>query len=76
MSEQHDELIVRIDENVKLLRQDLLGGPGVKGKIPEHNERIADLEAHKNRAIGYAAAIGGVVTLGLAAFEYVKHLKP
>ena len=52
LSNEEAQLLGRIDTNLNLLRQDLLGGPGVKGKIPEHNERLLTLEAEKQQRDG------------------------
>lgn len=74
LSEQ-DKTLSSIDTNLTLLRKELLGN-GQPGRLTKVETKVEDLEAHKNRAIGYSAAIGGVITIVFALFEYFKHAKP
>jgi len=58
---QHAEVIQRLDT--------------ANGRLSKHDEEIKELAAHKNLTLGWVAAIGSFITVGLIIFEYIHHVK-
>lgn len=54
----------------------LVGTDGVKGRVPQLEEKVDDLEAHKNRALGIMAALGSIGAALLGLGEWFVHRKP
>jgi uncharacterized protein with ACT and thioredoxin-like domain len=71
---EQTKALASIDSNVKYLRKDLLGN-GQPGRLQIVEENIKDLEAHKNRALGWIAGAGAFIAAALAIFEYFQHTK-
>ena len=72
---RQDKILGSIDTNLALLRKDIFGN-GQPGRLTIIESKIDDLEAHKNRAIGWALGAGAVIGAALTLFEYFHHVKP
>lgn len=52
----------RVDENLRLLREELIGSMGNPGRLTKLELLVDDHEKHKNRAWGFTAAIAAFFT--------------
>lgn len=66
------ELLIRIDENVKHLKEEILGSADREGRLPAIE---ADVEKLKKQSWLIRGA-GGLATVLLGAAEYLLHRKP
>lgn len=70
-----DSTLSSIKTDVGLLRKELIGN-GQPGRLPKLEDKVEDLVAHKNRALGWLSAFALLLTIGLTIFEYLHHLPP
>lgn len=71
---KNSDTLSRIDENLRLFREDITGGDGKVGRIKVLEDRVDDLEEHKNRAVGFTVAIGVLWSMVLGVIEWL-HIK-
>lgn len=67
-----DVVLGRLDENLSLLRKELLGN-GQPGRLTKVESKVNDLENHSSHLKGWIIGAGGAITLALAIAEFFLH---
>lgn len=70
--ESSREVLARIDENLTLLRKELLGN-GQPGRMQKAEARLDEVESKLDKSKGYFLGAGGVLTLIAGAVEWFIH---
>ena len=69
---RQDVILGRLDENIALLRKELLGN-GQPGRLTKVESKVNDLENHSSHLKGWIIGAGGAITLALAIAEFFLH---
>jgi hypothetical protein len=75
VADSDHDLLIRIDERIEKMHKELLGN-GRPGRMELVEGRVTDLEAGRNRALGWIGGAGAVLAAAWGALEWVFHRKP